>query len=355
MNKPDLLECTNEELTALLKQSGEKAFRAKQVWKWLYQGISEFSDMTDLPISLRDKLAAQYQIGGVSLAGCQISSIDGTRKYLFQLSDGHFVEGVLMQYEHGMSACVSTQVGCRMGCDFCASAKLGLVRNLTAGEMLAQVLMMGRDADCRVSHVVLMGIGEPFDNYESVMRFLKRMNQDDALGISYRRMTVSTCGIVPKILAFAEEGIPVNLSVSLHAPNDTIRMRTMPIAKSYPMEELLAACWVYVEKTGRRITFEYSLISGENDRDEHAEELAKKIAGKLCHVNLIPVNTVPGTGYDKSNRERIRRFQDILTKHGIAATVRRELGSDIAAACGQLRRTRMIEEGQENVDVCSQE
>lgn len=345
VDKKDLLGLMPDELSALMKEAGEKPFRAKQVLKWLYQGVTEFSGMTDLPQALRTRLSGLFTIGGVTLRGVLVSQIDETRKYLFDLADGHVVEGVLMKYEHGMSACISTQVGCRMGCTFCASAPLGLVRSLTAGEMLAQILLMGRDADVRVSHVVLMGIGEPFDNYDAVMRFLRCANHEEMLGISSRRLTVSTCGIVPQILRFADEGMSVNLSVSLHAPNDAVRMETMPVARSWPMEELLAACWTYVEKTGRRVTFEYSLIAGVNDSQVAATELADRLAGRLCHVNLIPVNTVPGTGYDKSNRRTILQFQEILTRRGIAATVRRELGSDIMAACGQLRRDTMEGDG----------
>lgn len=344
-DKLDLLGMTPEELARELTAIGQPAFRGKQIWQWLYSGEMDFSRMTNLPQTLREALFQRFMAGGLMIRDKLISAIDGTRKYLFELSDGNIIESVLMQYHYGYSVCLSTQVGCRMGCAFCASSPLGLVRNLTVGELTAQILAITNDIQARISHVVLMGIGEPFDNYDNVMTFLRKLNREDTLNLSYRKMTVSTCGIVPKILAFAQEGIPVNLSVSLHAPTDEIRRETMPVARTWPMADLLAACRKYAEITSRRVTYEYALIRDVNDLEEHAAILAGKLKGSLCHVNLIPVNTVEGTGFSKSGRERIEAFRARLERSGIAATVRRELGSDIMAACGQLRRNTMLESG----------
>ncbi len=344
-DKLDLLDLTPEELARELTAIGQPTFRGKQIWQWLYSGELDFNRMTNLPQTLREALSQRFMAGGLRIRDKLISAIDGTRKYLFELSDGNIIESVLMQYHYGYSVCLSTQVGCRMGCAFCASSPLGLVRNLTVGEMMAQILAISNDIQARISHVVLMGIGEPFDNYDNVMTFLKKLNREDTLNLSYRKMTVSTCGIVPKILAFAQEGIPVNLSVSLHAPTDEIRRKTMPVARTWPMDELLAACRKYAEITSRRVTYEYALIRDVNDLEEHAAILAGKLKGSLCHVNLIPVNTVEGTGFSKSGRERIEAFRARLERSGIAATVRRELGIDIMAACGQLRRNTMLESG----------
>jgi 23S rRNA (adenine2503-C2)-methyltransferase len=343
--KKDLLELEPEALRDELAAIGQKSFRAEQIWRWLYSGQLEFEKMSNLPRDFRIMLAERYKAGGLRTAEKLVSKADGTRKYLMELSDGNMIEGVLMQYRFGLSACLSTQVGCRMGCSFCASSPLGLVRNLTVGEMLAQLLLMGHDAGSAISRVVLMGIGEPFDNYENTIAFLRRIKREDTLNISFRKMTVSTCGIVPGILRFAREGIPVNLSVSLHAPNDAIRAKTMPVARRWPMEELLSACNEYARLTSRRVTYEYALIRDANDSAEHAAELAGKLKKTLCHVNLIPVNRVEGTGYDKSGPERMEAFRAILEKNGIAATIRRELGSDIMAACGQLRRNTMLGSG----------
>jgi 23S rRNA (adenine2503-C2)-methyltransferase len=339
IQKPDLLDLEYEEIVQETGKLGEKAFRAQQLWKWLYSGVMSFDEMKNLSKEFRSKLQDSYKIGGIQIAGLQESKTDGTKKYLFKLDDGNLIEGVFMKYHYGVSVCISTQVGCRMGCTFCASSTLGLVRNLTTGEMLAQILAMAAESKQRISHVVLMGIGEPFDNYDAVMSLLHRLNREDTLGISHRRMTVSSCGVVPGILRFADEQIPVNLSVSLHAPNDSIRSVTMPVSKKWSMDELLNACWIWVNKTGRRITFEYSLIEGVNDSVEHAKELSDRLKGKLCHVNLIPVNPIPDKDYRKTGKQQIERFLSVLERVGIAATVRRELGSDIEAACGQLRRT----------------
>ena len=342
--KRDILDMEPDELAEALKALGYPSFRAKQVYKWLYSGCLDFSSMTNLPKDMRVKLSEEFTAGGLRIANKHVSKVDGTRKYLLELHDGNIIESVLMKYHYGYSACLSTQVGCRMGCAFCASASLGFVRNLTVGELVAQVLSIMNDIGDRIGHLVLMGIGEPFDNYDNVMRFLRRVNREDTLNISYRKMTVSTCGIVPKILEFAREGIPVNLSVSLHAPDDEIRRRTMPVARSWSMDELLKACNEYTRITSRRITYEYSLIEDVNDSPEHARTLAEKLKGTLCHVNLIPVNTVEGIDFSKSSRERTEAFKKVLEKYGIAVTVRRELGSDIMAACGQLRRNTLMME-----------
>ncbi len=339
--KPDLLDMSFNELSKAITELGYPEYRAKQIYEWLYSGILDFSQMNNLPKDMRTKLEETFTAGQVKIVQKHISKIDETRKYLLELGDGNIIESVLMKYHYGYSVCLSTQVGCRMGCNFCASASLGLIRNLTVAELLAQVLTIRSDIDERISHVVLMGIGEPFDNYNNVIEFLKRINKEDTLNISYRKMTVSTCGIVPKIVEFSREGIPVNLSISLHAPNDEIRRKTMPVAKSWPFDELLSACNEYTKITSRRITYEYSLIENVNDFQEYAEILAKKLRGTLCHVNLIPVNAVEGIDYKKSSRQRIETFKGVLEKYGIAVTVRRELGSDIMAACGQLRRNNL--------------
>ena len=337
-NRRDLLDMTFEELKEALTAMGFPAYRAKQIHQWLYSGRLDINDMTNLPKDMRERLAGQFIAGGLKIAKKLVSKIDGTRKYLFELKDGNIIESVLMKYRYGYSVCLSTQVGCRMGCAFCASAGLGMIRNLTVGELLAQVLAISNDIGERIGHVVLMGIGEPFDNYENVLEFMRRINREDTLNISFRKMTVSTCGIVPRILEFAREGIPVNLSVSLHAPNDEIRQKIMPIARRWSFDELMAACKEYTKITSRRITYEYSMMENVNDAVEHAEMLAEKLKGTLCHVNLIPVNNVEGTAFSKSSRARIEDFRRTLEKYGIAVTVRRELGSDIMAACGQLRR-----------------
>lgn len=341
----DVLNMTHEELTKTLTGLGYPAFRVKQIEQWLYSGQLDFSAMSNLPKDMREKLSATFTAGGLRIVDKLVSKLDGTRKYLFELKDGNIIESVLMKYHYGYSVCLSTQVGCRMGCAFCASSPLGLVRSLTVGEMMAQILSIMQDVGERISHVVLMGIGEPFDNYDNVITFLKRINEENTLNISFRKMTVSTCGIVPRILDFAREGIPVNLSISLHAPNDEVRRRTMPVARKWPMEELLKACKEYTRLTSRRVTYEYSLIKDVNDSQEDAKMLAQKLKGTLCHVNLIPVNTVEGANFSKSSKPRIEAFKQVLENAHIACTVRRELGSDIMAACGQLRRNTLIETG----------
>jgi 23S rRNA (adenine2503-C2)-methyltransferase len=334
----NILDLEIDELQKALEGLKEPGYRAKQVWQWLYQGTGSFDEMTNIPKELREKLKDNFFIGGLQIAERFVSEKDRTRKYLFALRDGKVIESVLMKYHYGNSVCLSTQVGCRMGCRFCASTGLSIDRNLTVGEMIAQVLSIQRDTGEKASHIVLMGIGEPFDNYKNVVSFLRRLNSPDTLNISYRRMTVSTCGLIPEIERFMREDIPVNLSISLHAPNDDIRTRFMPVAKKYPFDKLLASCHIYTQKTGRRITFEYIMIRGVNDKEEHATELGKKLSGLLCHVNLIPFNPVEETGYIKSDRESIETFKNILKSFRIPVTIRREMGSDILAACGQLRK-----------------
>lgn len=344
-DKKNVLDFDMEQLKSVISDLGEPAYRAKQVWEWVYNGAGCFDEMTNLPRTFRDLLNSRLCIGSMRIAEKLVSDKNETIKYLFALPDGKAVESVLMKYRYGNSACLSTQIGCRMGCRFCASAKLGIDRNLTAGEMMAQFIAMQKDCGERISRVVLMGIGEPFDNYDEVVRFIRRLNQKDTFGISYRRMTVSTCGLVPEIKRFINENIPVNLSISLHAPNDEIRRRIMPAAARYSFDKILSACHIYIHKTGRRVTFEYILISGVNDRDEHAAELAERISGLLCHVNLIALNPVEGSDYMRSDRERTEAFKNILEKYHIPVTVRRELGDDISASCGQLRKNSIESDG----------
>lgn len=338
MSTIDLRSLSPEELTAQLTAAGYPAFRAKQVRQWLDQGVSDFEQMTNLPKDLRAYLSDRYAVPGVTILRKLVSSIDGTVKYLFQLDDGETVESVLMQYKHGWSQCLSTQVGCKMGCTFCATGMGGFIRNLSAAEMVAQIEAAQQDTGVRVSSIVLMGMGEPLDNYEQVVRFLRLLGEEGGVHIGMRHISLSTCGVVPGIYRLMEEQIPLTLSISLHAPNDAIRSRSMPVNKRWPMDELLKACRDYIAATGRRISFEYAMIDGVNDSDACAEELADRLRGMLCHVNLIPVNAVEGKQQRRSSRERIRAFTAILEKKGINTTVRRTLGSDINASCGQLRR-----------------
>ena len=339
MNAPvDLKSLTAEELTELLTGSGYPKFRAKQVIDWLKKGAVSADEMTNLPSDLKKIIQNYCYISVANIEKKFVSRYDKTVKYLFAFADGECVESVVMSYRHGFSICISTQVGCKMGCTFCATGKSGFSRSLTASEMLAQIEAAQRDLQVRISNVVLMGMGEPLDNFENVVRFLQLVTSEQSLNIGARHITLSTCGIVPKIYELAQYHIPINLAVSLHAPNDAIRSRTMPVAKAYPMEELLRACRDYFAATGRRVTFEYALIDGVNDSDACARELAERLSGMGCHVNLIPVNNVEGTGYNKSSVKRQQSFVKILAGRGIAATIRRTLGSDINASCGQLRR-----------------
>ena len=335
---------TLEELKAAVTQMGQPAYRAGQVFHWLQAvGVTSFEEMTDLSKPFRAALQERFYIANAQVEQRLISQIDGTRKYVFQMHDGEYVESVLMAYHHGLSNCISTQVGCKMGCTFCATGRSGFSRNLTAGEMVAQVQAAQRDGGSRISNIVLMGMGEPLDNYENVLRFLDLISHPKGMQIGMRHISLSTCGLVDRIYDLAERGYGLTLSVSLHAPNDQIRRKTMPIAQRYSMEALLKACNLYAQRTGRRVSYEYAMIRGVNDSEACARELAEKLQGTLCHVNLIPVNPVAGAGYQKSDQRARQRFLSILEHHGIAATVRRTLGSDINASCGQLRRRKQEE------------
>ena len=329
-----------EELAAM----GEPAYRAAQIYKWVQSGVRSFDEMTNISKKLREILVHNYYISFASIEKKLISDYDDTRKYLLRFNDGETVESVLMKYHHGYTSCISTQAGCKMGCTFCATGQGGFFRDLTASEMLAQLRAEQEDAGIRISNIVLMGMGEPLDNYDNVLRFLHLVSSEDGMNIGMRHISLSTCGLVPRIYDLAEEKLQLTLSVSLHAPNDQIRSRTMPVNRKYPIDELLKACRYYIDKTGRRISFEYAMIDGVNDSDANAAELASRLKGMLCHVNLIPVNAVGGTGYKKSRQDRIRGFTAVLERAGITATVRRTLGSDINASCGQLRRAYKKEE-----------
>ncbi len=339
MDKPQLLGYLPEELAAFFKEQGQPAFRAEQVFTWLHRGAA-FGEMTNLPKVLRDWLCENTIAQPVSILETHVSKLDGTVKFLFGLTDGNCVEGVLMSYHHGHTLCISTQVGCRMGCAFCASTLGGCIRSLTAAEMLGQIQCANRqlNGESRVHNIVLMGSGEPLDNYDNVMRFFRLVNHEKGLNISLRSVSLSTCGLADKIRDLAQEGFPVTLSVSLHAPNDEIRLKTMPVAKAYPMDELLSACRYYIEKTGRRVIFEYALIDGVNAEPKHAEELACKLRGMQCHVNVIPLNTVAERDLKGVSEAKIEAFLQTLERKHISATRRREMGDDIQGACGQLRR-----------------
>lgn len=334
----DVRALSLEELKAQLVSKGYPAFRAKQIREWLDRGVTDFEDMSNLPKELRKSLAEWYSVPGITILRKLVSAIDGTVKYLFRLDDGETVESVLMQYKHGWSQCLSTQVGCKMGCTFCATGMGGFIRNLSAAEMIGQIEAAQRDTGVRVSSIVLMGMGEPLDNYEQVVCFLRTLGEEGGVHIGMRHISLSTCGVVPGIYRLMEEQIPLTLSISLHAPNDEIRSRSMPVNRRWPMDELLRACRDYISATGRRVSFEYAMIDGVNDSDAHAIELADRLRGMLCHVNLIPVNSVEGKAQRRSSKERIRSFMEILQRRGINATVRRTLGADINASCGQLRR-----------------
>ena len=334
----DLKSMTLQEMQEYMESIGEKKFRAKQIYEWFHKHLAlSLDEMNNVPKKLKEKIEQTQEIYGVKPVDCFISKIDGTRKYLFELYDGNIIESVLMKYEHGNTVCISTQVGCRMGCKFCASTLDGVERGLTAGEMLSQIYAIQKDCGERVHGSVLMGSGEPLDNYDNVLKFLRLINDPNGQNMGQRHITLSTCGLVEKIYALAEENLQITLAVSLHAPNDEIRTQTMPVAKLYDMDRLLQACREYAEKTKRRITFEYALIHGVNDGDAHARELAGRLRDMLCHVNLIPVNDVKERNYIKSSAERVKRFASILSENGVETTVRRKLGSDIDAACVQLR------------------
>lgn len=334
----NLKNLTRRELTDELKNLGQPGFRAGQVYTWLHRGVRSYAEMTNIPKSLQEKLETDYPICAPEVVRKQESQRDGTIKYLWKLSDGNCVETVLMRYHYGNTVCISTEVGCRMGCAFCASTLGGLVRRLEPYEMLDQVLFTQVDSGLPIGHIVLMGIGEPLDNFDNVMRFLELVNSPEGMNISMRHISLSTCGLVPKIYELAEKKLQLTLSVSLHAPNDTVRDTIMPVNKAYPSEELLNACRSYYEATSRRISFEYAMIDGVNDREADAKELLRRLKGLPAHFNLIPLNHVEESPLKPSSKAAVARFQKILEDGGIPATVRRTLGGDIDASCGQLRR-----------------
>jgi len=335
---------TPEELTDALKAMGEPAFRGKQVFTWLHRGVRSFEEMSDIPKALREKLAAAYRLGGLTAVRKQVSRLDGTAKYLWELHDGNCIESVVMRYRHGNTVCISSQVGCRMGCAFCASTLGGKIRDLTAGEMAEQVMFTQADSGLPISNIVLMGIGEPLDNLENVLRFLELVNHPLGMNIGMRHISLSTCGLVPGIRRLAELELQLTLSVSLHAPDSETRSRIMPVNRAYDVDELFAACHDYFARTGRRISFEYAMIDGVNDADWQADLIVKKLRGMPGHVNLIPLNDVVESPLKPSRR--VRQFQQRLENQGVTATVRRSLGGDIDASCGQLRRKVMGREEQ---------
>ena len=337
----DFKSMTPEELTAWCKDQGQPAFRGKQLFQWFSRGVASTEEMTDVPKALRAKID---QAGGITppvVARKQVSKLDGTIKYLWQLADGNCIETVLMRYRHGNSVCISSQVGCAMGCAFCASTVGGKIRNLTAGELLDQVIFTQKDSGAPISNIVLMGIGEPLDNFDEVMRFLENISSPEGVNIGMRNISLSTCGLVPKIDQLAEKKLQLTLSVSLHAPNNEIRSGMMPVNDAYPVEVLMPAVRRYQETTGRRVSFEYSMVRGVNDSDACARQLADLIRGMGAHVNLIPINPVDGSPYSATDAANVQRFQKKLESLGVNATVRRRLGSEISAACGQLRRDEM--------------
>lgn len=338
---PDLKSMTPEELTAWCKEQGMPAFRGKQIFQWFGRGVSSVEEMTNLPKALREKIAQEGQFSAPVVERKQVSKLDGTIKYLWRLSDGNCIETVLMRYRHGNSVCISSQVGCAMGCAFCASTLGGKVRNLTAAELLDQVVFTQKDSGYPISNIVLMGIGEPLDNYDNVKRFLELVNHPDGMNIGMRHISLSTCGLVKGIDRLAEEGLQITLSVSLHAPDDETRTRLMPVNKAHNVDQLFDACRRYFKKTGRRISYEYAMIDGMNDTPYHADLLAGYLEGTIAHVNLIPLNHVEESPYKPSTAKNVAAFQKALEKRGITATVRRRLGSDIDASCGQLRRKAM--------------
>ena len=340
----DIKSMTESELTSFFKGMGQPGFRARQVFTWLHRGVRSFDEMTDLSKPLRAQLAEICYITAPTVARKQVSKLDGTIKYLWELADGNCIETVLMQYHHGNTVCISSQVGCRMGCAFCASTIAGKVRDLRPSELLDQVLFTQLDSDLPVSNIVLMGIGEPLDNMDNVLRFLELVNSPNGLNIGMRHISLSTCGVVPGIDALAEKQLQLTLSVSLHAPDSETRSRIMPVNRAYDVETLFAACHRYFQKTGRRISFEYAMIDGVNDHDWQAELIARKLKGMPGHVNLIPLNDVVESPYKPS--KRVGAFQQKLESLGVTATVRRSLGGDIDASCGQLRRKEMMEKGQ---------
>lgn len=337
----DIRDLTLDMIKKELIDLGEKPFRAKQIFRWISQGVDNFSKMTDLSKTLREKLTLKFYIDNIYISDCLISEVDKTRKYIFELKDGNVIESVIMYYKHGITACISSQVGCKMGCKFCASTYAGFDRNLNAGEMVGQVLKMQEDIGQRISNIVLMGIGEPLDNFENVDKFLDIVNHPDGLNIGLRHISISTCGIVPGIKALMTKRPQVTLSISLHATTNERRSGVMPINNKYNIQELMTVCRQYSNSTKRRISFEYALIKGVNDDKGDALRLAKMLKGMLAHVNIIPINEVSSSELKRTDRLNVERFKNILLENGLSATIRRELGSDISAACGQLRRKRV--------------
>ncbi len=340
MKKIDIKSFTLEELTHELKEQGLAGFRARQIYQWIHEKLADsFDDMTNLSKELRKTLSETYELITLQIVDVRISEVDQTRKYLFQLPDGHVIESVLMKYQYGYSICISSQVGCRMGCRFCASTLEGLERNLRPSEMLDQIYQIQKSLGQRISHVVVMGSGEPLDNYENLLRFLFLLTNENGLNISQRNITVSTCGIEPNIRKLAQEHLQITLALSLHAPNDQVRRKLMPIANQYKLEDILDACQEYFKETGRRVTFEYSLVRGINDNLEEAKQLTALLKHSHGHVNLIPVNPIRERDYVQSGQKEIQAFKLYLEKNGIHVTIRREMGRDIGGACGQLRKS----------------
>lgn len=339
--KKDIKSLSYDELNSEILSLKLPKFRAKQIYEWLHKyGVSSFDEMTNISKDLRNKLHENFYITNCEIEQKYVSKIDDTVKYLFRLNDGEYVESVIMKYKYGYTICVSSQVGCKMGCTFCASTLAGFKRNLEAGEIESQLHTAQKDLGIRISHIVMMGIGEPLDNYDNVIKFFHNVNNENGLNISMRNITVSTCGIVPRIYDLLNENLQITLTISLHAPNDSIRSKTMPVNNKWNIDEVIKACREYVNKTNRRISFEYTLINRVNDSKECALELCRRLKGMLCHVNLIPVNAVEERGNVRSSDDNIRKFMEILKRNGINATIRRTLGSDINASCGQLRRKR---------------
>ena len=337
----DIKSMTMEELTHTLREMGQPAFRGGQVFTWLHRGVTSFEEMSDLPRALREQLAQTFHITAPTVARKQESRLDGTVKYLWELADGNCIETVLMQYHHGNTVCISSQVGCRMGCRFCASTLDGLVRGLTPSEMLDQIYQIGRDTGERVSNVVVMGTGEPMDNFDNLLKFIELLTDENGLNISQRNVTVSTCGIVPRMRELADKKLQITLALSLHASTQEKRLELMPVANKYEIHEVIDACKYYFEQTGRRVTFEYSLVGGVNDTDEDVRNLCRLIKGINCHVNLIPVNPIKERDYVQPDVRVTTEFKNKLEKNGINATIRREMGRDIDGACGQLRKRYM--------------
>ena len=341
----DIKSMNITELKQYIEELGEKGFRAKQIYQWIHQKqVSSFAEMTNISASLIQKLEENCFLTVLQKEDVQISRLDGTRKYLFGLFDGNVIESVLMKYKHGNSVCISSQVGCRMGCRFCASTLDGLVRGLRPSEMIDQIYQIGKDIGERISNVVVMGTGEPLDNYDNLLRFIELLTDENGINISQRNLTVSTCGLVPNMRRLADKKLSITLALSLHASNQKKRMSLMPVANSYDIHEVIDACRYYFEQTGRRVTFEYSLVGGVNDTDEDAAELSQLVAGMNCHINLIPFNPIKERDYVQSNAKVIKAFKNKLEKNGINVTIRREMGRDIDGACGQLRKKHIDKE-----------